>query len=159
MQYRRPLLLLTALVLALLAGCDGDSVIITDPDGDVPFQTLLLTQFSDIDRPATEIIDNSREWEDVWDEIGRGGPPPTVDFSRDMVALVAAGERPNGCYSVEITSINLRSGFLRINADVNAPGSNCVCPAVIVQPVHAVRLPRTSRSASFDVRQVTQSCR
>lgn len=144
--------------LAALAGCDGD-IVITDPDGSVPFQTLYLSQFSDIRDEGGQLIESQREWDDVWDEIGPGGPPPDVDFSRDEVALVSAGTRPNGCYTIEIRSIDVRSGLLRVDADLTEPGTGCVCPAALVQPVHAVRLPRTGRNADFDIRRLVRDCR
>jgi hypothetical protein len=142
----------------LLAGCYGD-VLITDPDGSVSFQTLIRTQTSGIADSRRQLIESASEWSAVWSEIGRGGPPPFVDFDRDMVALVAAGTQSNGCYAIEIRSIDLRGGLLRIDADLTEPGSSCVCPTVIVHPVHAVRLRRINRQADFDVRRVVQSCR
>jgi len=148
------------IALALLAaGCDG-RITITDPDGDfVPFQTVFLSQFSGIEDDRVQLIESEREWDDVWFEIGRGGPPPDVDFFRDEVALVSAGTRPNGCYSIEIRSIDVRGGALRIDADLTEPGPGCVCGGVIVHPVHAVRLPRTSRRADFNVRRIVRDCR
>lgn len=154
MKYRYLLLPL----LVTLASCDGD-VFITDPDGDVPFQTVFSSQSSDIQDLRFELIESQREWDDVWDEIGRGGPPPDVDFSRDEVALVAAGERPDSCYSVEIRRIDIRSGLLRVDADLLEPGTSCVCSDVLVNPVHAVRFRRTDRRADFDIRRVVQDCR
>ncbi len=158
MQNRRrlsPLLAWTA--LAVLTACDG--TIITDPDGSVAFETLYHSQVSDIEDPREQIIESQSEWSAVWSEIGRGGLPPSVDFDRDMVALVAAGSRPNGCYTIEIRDIDIRGGELRIDVDLNEPGESCTCPAVIVHPVHAVRLRRTSRREDFDVRRVIQNCR
>jgi hypothetical protein len=142
----------------LLAGCDGD-IIITDPDGSVSFQTLIQTQTSGITDSREQLIESSTEWSAVWSEIGRGGPPPAVDFGRDMVALVAAGTQPNGCFAIEIRSIDLRGGLLRIDADLTEPGAGCVCPAQVVHPVHAVRLRRIDRRDDFDVRRVIQNCR
>lgn len=145
-------------LLLALASCEGD-VFITDPDGDVPFQTVFLSQFSEIRDLRGQLIESQAEWDDVWDEIGRGGPPPDVDFSRDDVALVAAGERPDNCYSIEIRRIDIRSGLLRVDADLLEPGTNCVCGDVVVNPVHAVRLRRTDRRADFDIRRVVRDCR
>lgn len=155
MKYQRLLLLC---VLVTLTSCDGD-VIITDPDGDVSFQTVFSSQSSEIRNLRGQLIESQSEWDDVWDEIGRGGPPPDVDFSRDEVALVAAGERPDGCYSIEIREIELRSGLLRVDADLLEPGENCLCPDVLVNPVHAVRFRRTGRDADFDFRRVVRDCR
>ena len=150
--------LILPFLLVTLAACDGD-VIITDPDGDVPFQTVFSSQFSEIRDLRGQLIESQAEWDDVWDEIGRGGPPPDVDFSRDDVALVAAGTRPDGCYSIEIRRIDIRSGLLRVDADLLEPGTGCLCPDVVVHPVHAVRLRRTDRRADFDIRRVVRDCR
>jgi PrcB C-terminal len=155
MKYRH---LILPCFLVTLAACDGD-VIITDPDGDVPFQTVFSSQSSDIRDERGQLIESQREWDDVWDEIGRGGPPPDVDFSRDDVALVSAGTRPDGCYSIEITRIDVRGGSLRVDADLLEPGIGCVCPDVVVHPVHAVRLRRTGRQADFSIRRVVRDCR
>ena len=145
------------LLALLLAGCDGD-IIITDPDGFVSFQTLIQAQTSDITVSRRQLIETSSEWAAVWNEIGRGGPPPEVDFRRDMVALVAAGSQPNGCFAIEIRSIDVRGSLLRIDADLTEPGPGCVCPTVVVHPVHAVRLREIHREVDFDVRRVVQRC-
>jgi len=157
---RHPLRLAFALaVLALALGCDGH-VIITEPDsGSVPFQTLIQSQSSGIASPSEEVIRSNGEWTAIWNQIGRGGPPPQVDFGRDMVLLVAAGSKPNGCYTIEIRDVEARFGDLQVFADLNEPGAGCVCPQGIVRPVHAVRVPRSSRPVDFNVRTVTQSCR
>jgi hypothetical protein len=159
-QNRRPLhLLLGWLALALVAGCDG-SITITDPDnGAVSFQTVIQTQTSGITDSRGQLIESFGEWSSIWSAIGRGGPPPDVDFGREMIALVAAGTRPNGCYTIEIRRIDVSGGLLLIDADLNEPGVNCQCPQGVVHPVHAVRLPRIDRRADFDVRRVVQDCR
>ena len=152
-------LLFALAVLALALGCDGH-VIITDPDtGFLPFQTVLQSQTSGIASSREEVIESYGEWVAVWNEIGRGGPPPQVDFGRDMVLLVAAGTEPNGCYSIEIRDVEARFGGLRVSADLNEPGTGCVCPQGIVRPVHAVRVERRSGGVDFNVRRVTLSCR
>ncbi len=159
MQNRRRLRPLPGwIVLAVLTACDGS--ILTEPDdGAVPFQTVYHSQTSGIDDPREQIVESPSEWSAAWSEIGRGGPPPSVDFDRDMVALVAAGARPNGCYSIEIRDIDVRGGRLRIDAESSEPGETCTCPQQVVHPVHAVRLRRSSRREDFDVRRVIQNCR
>jgi hypothetical protein len=156
-QHRRRLpFLLAGLVLAMLAACDGYDI--TDPD-DVSFTTVYHSQVSGIDDSRQQLVESQGEWNSLWSEIGQGGPPPSVDFGRDMVAVVAAGERPNGCHTIEIRDIDIRSGLLRIDARRTEPGEGCVCTPAIVHPVHAVRLRRTSRGVDFDVDRVVQTCR
>lgn len=154
------LVLWPALLLAsLFAGCDGDYLVNPDDDGPLRFETLYQSQDSDLSSNRNLIITNSGDWERVWDDIGIGGPAPRVDFDREMVALVAAGSQPDGCHSVEITDVRLDDGVLEIDADVVAPGTNCICPDVIVRPVHAVVFRRVFAPADFDVRRVVENCR
>lgn len=149
----------TLLVAALLAGCDSDYFVDPDDDGPLRFETLYENQISDISGRRELIIDSESEWERVWDDIGVGGPPPRVDFGREMVALVAAGTQPDGCHFVEITDVRLDDGVLEIDADLVEPGTNCVCAAVIVRPVHAVVFQRVFAPADFDVQRVVENCR
>ena len=160
MGSHRHLPLAGLLAFALLtAGCDEDDVIFTDPDGDLAFETVLLTQDSDLDDSLGLVIDDQAEWDDVWDEIGRGGPPPDIDFRRDELLLVSAGSRPNGCYSLQIRRVRLRGGLLEVDADLNEPGSGCICPQGTVRPVHVVRIRETGRRADFEIDRVVRDCR
>lgn len=160
MSRHRHLTLAGLLVFALAAaGCDEDDIIITDPDGDIAFETVLLTQDSDLSESLGLVIDDQAEWEDVWDEIGRGGPPPDVDFRRDDLLLVSAGSQPNSCYSLQIRRVRLRGGILEVDADLNEPGANCLCPQEIVRPVHVVRIRETGRRADFEIDRIVRDCR
>lgn len=160
MARHRRLTLTALLVLSLCAaGCDEDDFIITDPDGDVAFDTVLLTQDSDLDESLGLLIDTQDEWDDVWDEIGRGGPPPEIDFRRDDLLLVSSGTRPNRCYSIQIRRVNLRGGRLEVDADEIEPGDGCLCLEAVARPVHVVRIRETGRRPDFDVRRIVRDCR
>jgi hypothetical protein len=160
MGNRRPLRLAGLLAFSLLAaGCDDDDFLITDPDGDIAFETVLLTQSSELDEALGLLIDSQEEWDDVWDEIGRGGPPPSVDFRRDDLLLVSAGSQPNRCYSIQIQNVRLLGGRLEVDADQREPGADCLCLDEIVRPVHVVRIRETGRQPDFDVDRVVRDCR
>ncbi|HSK80797.1 MAG TPA: hypothetical protein VLQ45_30370 [Thermoanaerobaculia bacterium] len=156
----RSVLWLTLLATALLAGCDGDYLVDPDDDdGPLRFETLYQNQDSEISGRRELTITNQASWERVWDDIGIGGPPPRVDFDREMVALVAAGTQPDSCHFVEITDVRLDDGILEIDADLIEPGTNCVCSDVVVRPVHAVVFRRVFAPADFDVRRAVENCR
>lgn len=158
---RHPRLTLAGL-LALafaVAGCDDDDFIITDPDGDLSFETVLLTQDSDLDESLGLVIDDQAEWDDIWDEIGLGGPPPDIDFRRDDLLLVSAGSQPDRCHSLQIRRVRLRGGILEVDADLNEPGANCICLQQIIRPVHVVRIRETGRRADFEIDRVVRDCR
>jgi hypothetical protein len=152
----RPAALLAA---ALLAACEGDVIVDPDDEGPVRFETLFQSQISDIDDSGEEIVRSSSEWARVWDALGTGRPRPSVNFDREMVAVVAMGTRPDGCYSIEIRDIEVDFGVLEIDVDLIEPASNCVCTDVVVQPVHAVVLDRINAPVDFNYERVVLSCR
>lgn len=155
----KKLLLSTCLISCLaLAGCDGDILVDSDDDGPVAFQTLYQGD-SDITGSGSEVIRGEFEWDDVWDEIDVGGAPPDVNFNREMVILVAAGTQPNGCYDIEIVSIEADDGVLEVDAELIEPGTGCTCPQATVRPVHAVALQRLFNPVDVDVRRVVENCR
>lgn len=147
------------LVAALLAGCEGDIIVDPDDEGPVRFETLYQSQFSDIDDSGEEIVRSSSEWTRVWNAIGADRSRPSVNFDRDMVAVVAMGERPDSCYDIEIRDIEVDFGVVEIDVDLIEPGPNCACSDVIVQPVHAVVLDRISAPVDFNYDRVVLTCR
>jgi PrcB C-terminal len=147
------------LVAALLAGCDSDIIVDPDDEGPVRFETLYQSQFSDIDDSGEEIVRSSSEWTRVWNAIGTDRPRPSVNFDRDMVAVVAMGERPNSCYDIEIRDIEVDFGVIEVEVDLIEPGAGCVCAPTVVQPVHVVVLDRISAPVDFNYDRVVLTCR
>lgn len=145
--------------VALIAGCDGDFVVNPDDDGPIRFETIYKSQDSDISEQFEEIVSSSAEWERIWDDIGAGGAPPRVDFGRENVAIVTGGVRPDACHAVEIVDVRHDDGILQVDAELIEPGTGCVCPQVVVRPVHAVVFRRIFALVDFDVRRVVENCR
>jgi hypothetical protein len=144
------------LLAAVTAGCYGTTS--TEPhDPDVEFATLYRSQFSESVSERQEVIKSAGAWAVVWDEIA-AGPPPPVDFSRDMVILYAAGEQPNGCHDAEIRNLESSHGLLEVEVDRLEPGAGCGCTPVVTRPAHAVRTAHSFDPVDFDVEQVTIRC-
>ena len=110
----------------------------------------------------TEVIRDEQRWAAVWAEIHRGhgqAPPrPTFDFSREMAVLVGIGERPSGCYSVEILELSSGAGRIRVRAEERHTVGQCACTAATTQPLHVVRTPRTDGAPDPRIEARTVSC-
>lgn len=50
---------------------------------------------------GTAVFRTAQEWEAAWAAAGQPGPAPEADFSKDMVVMIALGEKPTGGYTVE----------------------------------------------------------
>jgi len=142
-----------------LVGCLSNSP--TGPgETSLAFETLLGSPYSGFDTARREAIRSTAEWNFAWQELHSGispGPPiPAIDFGREMVVLVAAGRRNNGCYGIEVTEITRREdGRVEIEVVESVPGPSCVCTEAITTPVHVIRTQRAWGAVSF--REVTRT--
>jgi hypothetical protein len=105
------------------------------------------------------VIRDANAWADFWSELGMGGRP-AVDFSRDVVVAVAAGQRPTGGYEIAVERVTNNGGELTVEVVETTPGPNCMTTASLTQPVDVVVVPGvTPRSWSFVERKDVRGCR
>lgn len=105
------------------------------------------------------VIRNANAWADFWSELGVGDRP-AVDFTRDLVVAVAAGQRPSGGYEIAVTGVRQADGELTVEVVETAPGPNCMTSASLTQPVDIVVVPALAvRGWSFIERKESRSCR
>jgi hypothetical protein len=105
------------------------------------------------------VIRDANAWADFWSELGLGDRP-TVDFSRDVVVAVAAGQRPTGGYEIAVDRVTNNNGELTAEVVETIPGPNCMTTASLTQPVDVVVVPGVApRSWSFVERREVRGCR
>lgn len=157
----------TLLLLPLLfVACDKNSP--TSPvDSSVPFVTVAKASYSGFSTPVRETVRGTEEWVTVWQTLyaGRGPlvgpmpPLPEIDFDREMVVLVAAGTRRNGCFAIDVTRARLKgNGAVEFEVTETVPGPTCVCTFALTQPVHVVKLARLPGPETFVERRAESRC-
>jgi hypothetical protein len=105
------------------------------------------------------VIRDANAWAEFWSELG-AGDRPEVDFSRDLVVAVAAGQRPSGGHEIAVEEIAQSNGELTIGVVETAPGPNCMTTSALTQPVDVVAIPKVNaRSWSFVERKEVRGCR
>src|SRR3978361_1546997 len=140
--------LLFGSMLSILLGCNHSP---TETTGSVEFHTVLKATLpgNAPDLQGGEAVRDRARWQALWTELhgGRPVPLPEIDFSREMVVLVAV----SGCQaSVEVSTIDQGRSEMVVSAQAKSCG-NTLC--VIAEfGVQAVRLPRSSLPVRFDVR-------
>ena len=88
------------------------------------------------------------------------GERPSVDFNRDVVVAVAAGQRPTGGYEIAIDRVTQSDGQLTVEVVERTPGPNCMTTASLTQPVDVVVVPAAdAKSLSFLERKEIRGCR
>jgi hypothetical protein len=86
-------------------------------------------------------------------------PLPEIDFSREIVIVVALGVRPSGGYGIIVDGAYERDKQLKIVVRSISPGKGCIVTAALTQPVDIVRLPKTVRSVVFREAEVMHECK
>jgi hypothetical protein len=104
------------------------------------------------------VIQDVNAWAEFWSELGVGDRP-AVDFTRDIVIAVAAGERPSGGHEIAVTRVTQTNGELRVEVSETAPGPNCLSTSNLTQPVDVVVVEGVKpKSWSFVEHKDVRSC-
>lgn len=105
------------------------------------------------------VIRDANGWAQFWSELGVGDRP-SVDFNRDVVVAVAAGQRPTGGYEIVVDRVTESNGQLTVEVVERTPGPNCITTASTTQPVDVVVVPAAdAKSPSFLERKEIRGCR
>jgi len=105
------------------------------------------------------VIRDANGWDQFWSELAVGDRPD-VDFSRDVVVAVAAGQRSTGGYEIAVDRVTQVDGELQVEVVERTPGPNCLTTTSLTQPVDVVVVPASqARSWRFVERKEIKGCR
>ncbi|MFN2400652.1 MAG: protease complex subunit PrcB family protein [Gemmatimonadaceae bacterium] len=164
----RYLSLMSAAGLVLGTGCSGpQGPTSAARDTAVPIVRLRtepysFSYFSGMDAPARLVVRDALVWRAVWNQIFRSQSPvpelPVVDFSREMLVVVALGTRNSGGYSILVDRATEAGGALEFTIRSVSPGEACVVIAALTQPVDIARLARRDGPVRFREHAEVFSC-
>jgi hypothetical protein len=99
------------------------------------------------------VLTDSASWADASARVyaNHGRPPslPGVDFTREIVVLVALGTRATGGYAISIDSARTTATTLIVYVHSTSPRPTCGTTGALTQPVYAVALPRSLLPVQF----------
>ncbi|HZF69060.1 MAG TPA: protease complex subunit PrcB family protein [Gemmatirosa sp.] len=129
---------------------------------------LLRSQSSGLTASRELAIRDAETWRATWATLQAAGPsdgaggapaPPAVDFAREMVLLVASGERSSGGWDVTVDAVERGSdGGATVRYTITEPGPGCMTAQVITAPAVAVRAARVAGTVRFAGRTVRRDC-
>ena len=133
----------------LLASCTACAAIAAT----VSFATLAKGLASGVGQPTQIVVRSQHDWAALWSRHMRTPiappPPPSVDFSRDMVVGLFMGERPTGGYAIEITRIERTDQGLSVHYRTSLPDPSAIQTQALTQPFHLVTVPRVDDPVTF----------
>ena len=130
------------------------------PYGGQPLQIRRIGQYaaSGITTPARLIIRDDSSYARFWASLGAGARP-AVDFSRDIVIAVAAGQRATGGNAIAVERVTRTADGLAVEVVETSPAPGCMTTQVLTQPVDVVVVAAAdARTWSFSDQTRAQPC-
>jgi PrcB C-terminal len=127
--------------------------------GDLELKRIGQWTHTGIAESRRMVIRDANAWAQFWAELGVGDRP-AVDFSRNLVIAVAAGQQSTGGFEIAVQRVTQKDGELAIEVEETTPGPNCITTATLTQPVDVVLVPRVgTQTWSFADHKEVRGCR
>ena len=127
-----------------------------------PSAHLFTTRTAPSAAAAVRVIRDQVTWEAVWRELQAGSDvvsTPAVDFAREMVVMVAAGQKPSGGHAVYVDGTSQGAdGGLVLHVTETAPGTGCMSTMALTSPVDVVRVARATGEVRVAARRAAAPC-
>ena len=108
------------------------------------FVTIAKESYSGANKKENVIITNEKAWEELWDKIYSTQFPkpkaPDIDFKKEIVIGVLAGEFSTGGYSIEIVEIQQSNKQINVKVKSKSPGPKCGVTSALTQPIHLAKM-------------------
>ncbi|MCC6234066.1 MAG: protease complex subunit PrcB family protein [Verrucomicrobiales bacterium] len=139
---------LAALLVGLGTGCASRT-----PPHKLTWRSVSRGVTSGLDQPRREVIRTEAEYYRLWAShaatLQRMALPPHVDFTREMVVVVALGNRPTGGYFVDVVDLELQKSTLRVLVSEREPRPGLLQMQQVTQPYQIVALPIVQARVEF----------
>jgi hypothetical protein len=154
---------------ALLIGCLSISSLavnaggaLEQPGQSIPFWRHDQVGNSGIEKPMRTVITKQEDLVQVWERVyaNQQVKPklPYVDFSKEIVVVLALGMKPSGGYSIRTLEVMDAGSTIDITVGSSSPGNNCVVTASLTSPVELIRMNASKKSVKFVERTTTLDC-
>lgn len=159
--------LIAAVVLAVPSCNQPGPTSSSTPDGanvnsvQQPATHLLTATTSGFTEGEELVLRDNDELTAAWKTVHAGipgNPPPSVDLARNMVVLIALGQRRTGGYTVRFDSITHEGNGAVARYTVTSPGPGCMTTQMITSPIDAVSVPRVDGAVRFEKSEVINRC-
>ncbi len=112
--------------------------------------------------PAQQVIRTADEWRSAWAQLQAPArpvsPPPTVDFKRESVIVVALGRQRSGGHAIRIVGIETRGRSTVIRVRAESPGRGCIVMSALTSPADVAVISAVVTDPIFEVARVSVDC-
>lgn len=118
----------------------------------LPWEVLAKGQQAvGFDQPSYALVTDQAQLTNLWNQAYGAQltlpPVPTVDFGRETVVALFAGQKPSGGYGLDVRQVSVDNGELYLDVAQTAPAAGSVTTQALTSPWLMVRVLR----GGFDV--------
>ncbi|MFA6279138.1 MAG: protease complex subunit PrcB family protein [Candidatus Paceibacterota bacterium] len=149
-------------VLVFLYGGDTTSnasspIVIEDNPVVISFTKLAQGVHSTVATRTNYLITAESELKELWKMVDANGTVPAVDFNKNYVAAVFAGQKMTGGYEITVSKVEDTS-VRNVVVTLADPGSDCMVTQSTTAPYQIIELPKTPLTFTHQDQAVTTSC-
>jgi hypothetical protein len=89
---------------------------------------------------------------------GADAVPPTVDFSKEYVIGVFAGEKSTGGYAIEVASVSDTAAARTVLVTITKPGAGCMASQSITSPYQIIAVAQSDLTLDHADTEVASPC-
>jgi len=130
----------------------------TAPAVDVSFTEVAHGLNSQVAERANYLITSTDELERLWKLIDAATLPPEVDFNKNAVIAVFAGEQPTTGYAISVAKV-ADAGIRVVSITLKKPDGSCMTGQALTAPYEVVMIPATSLPLAHEDVWTTTSCK
>jgi len=120
----------------------------------LPIRSLKKGAFSGIREVKQEVVKSADAWEKLWKQhctaAGESDQIPSVDFSKEMVAVATMGTKRTGGYTIEIVGVEAKGKALKISVKKSSPPPDAMTIQALTAPFHFVAVPKSNLKPEFE---------
>lgn len=124
----------------------------------IPFEELASGVRSSVPSRVNYLITSSSELVRLWAMLGTPAKVPPVDFSKNEVVAVFAGQKPTTGYTIVVSKIQDDGAGRMVTVDVMEPNAGCATAQSLTEPYQIVQVPKTSLPFTHEDQTSTTSC-
>ena len=111
---------------------------------DVHFRPLASGVQSTITTRTNFVIRSDSELRELWKLLDTSDLPPTIDFTRNIVVAVFAGEKETADHAIAVTRVVDFASERLVTITLTKPGGTCVLPPQATAPYQVLELSKTT---------------
>ena len=124
---------------------------------DVSFTEITKGMQSKVSKATNYLITSDEQLVELWKLIEVKGKVPAIDFNKDSVIAVFAGQKMTGGYGISVMKVTDSTERL-VTVGFTLPGKECITTQSIIAPYQVVRIPKTDLSFTHKDQVTTTDC-